>query len=178
MRVKRPRSGLYSTIRSIWTVWEKSNRNYNRDNVNFTKICPYFGFADATQFWYTEVLKIRDFSKLLRMLFATPRNSSATHQLGTTALECNKWFNGIHLHLFCAASQRLLFWSILHQWQHHKSSFSLYSSTSIQLNRPGHKYSFFFGVSQPGSEPNLPAEVACAQFKFFFKKKKKLKKKN
>jgi len=43
-----------------------------------------------------EVLKIRDFSKLLRLLFATQKNSSATHfgvvthRLGTTGLAIPK----------------------------------------------------------------------------------------
>jgi len=28
---------------------EKSNRNYNSDNVNLTKICPCFGFGNVAQ---------------------------------------------------------------------------------------------------------------------------------
>jgi len=36
---------------------EKSNKNCDGDTVNFTKICPCFGFADATKLIY-EVLKI------------------------------------------------------------------------------------------------------------------------
>jgi len=41
--------------------------------MNFTKICPCLGFADVTKCLIYEVLKIRDFSKLLRQLFPTPQ---------------------------------------------------------------------------------------------------------
>jgi len=42
-------------------------------NVNFTKICVCFSFADVTQNVDTLSSKIWAFNKLLRLLFATPQ---------------------------------------------------------------------------------------------------------
>jgi len=61
--------------------------------VNFTKICPCFGFADVTKCWYTKFWKFESSANYWGCCSRPHKNSSATHfgvathGLGTTVID-------------------------------------------------------------------------------------------
>jgi len=54
---------------------EKSNRNYNGDNVNLTKICPCFGFDNVAQ---KVDIRRSKYSRLQQTTEAAVRDPTAT----------------------------------------------------------------------------------------------------
>ena len=54
---------------------EKSNRNYNGDNVNLTKICPSFGFDNVAQ---NVDIRRSIYSRLQQTTEAAVRDPTAT----------------------------------------------------------------------------------------------------
>jgi len=101
-RFNPPRAGLYSTIRSNETAWEKSNRNYSGDNVNLTKISPCFGCDNVAQ---NVDIRSSKYSRLqqnievaVRDLTAIPLRPTfgfATHRLGTTVVKYQAQGKGV-----------------------------------------------------------------------------------